>query len=666
MLFSACFQRGSAHVVRESLRCFFCFVVSWPLLFFCPALASFRALCMLANLCALACCQRVYALVVRNLDFRYNMCMVKKSRKASFIEKSNFIHNGKYDYSMVNYINAKTAVTIICPKHGEFCQVPDNHINTKGCKLCSRCEMGNLKKLTTEDFIQKSLAVHSGKYDYSKTIYTGSKNKITIICNVHGSFEQIPNRHLSGSGCRKCGRERTANSKRLSTSDFIKKAKAMHGSKYDYSKVDYIDSKTKVTPICDIHGEFLQTPNDHLSGYGCVLCNKNKSYKFLNTTEFVKEAKLTHGERYDYSESNYNSKEKIIIICKVHGKFSQSPKGHCVGLGCCKCIAESLPKDKAAKTIEFVKKARLVHGDRYDYRYVNYTRSLSKVVIICGIHGEFFQTPKYHALGRGCFECGFISISESKAGNTETFISKAREIHKNRYDYSKVDYKRTGDKVTIICEAHGEFEQIAGNHLDRKGCRKCSREDAASSRTSTTAAFTEKAKAIHGSKYNYSKVDYSNSKTKVTIICEVHGEFAQKPSNHLSGDGCPGCRSSKGEIKVREILNKLNIEFSCQKTFAECADKACLRFDFYLPDYNLCIEYDGKQHYEGWWKNPEESLEFIKRRDEIKNKFCEDSGIGLLRIPYFEFSKVEILIKTAIAQPQKPSGAFSLGLVPAV
>ena len=162
-----------------------------------------------------------------------------------FIEHAREVHGDKYDYSKVNYINSTTEVTIICPVHGEFKQKPIFHLQGCGCKKCSS------KKYTTEKFIEAARNIHGDKYDYSKVDYVDCFTDVTIICPVHGEFQQTPHIHLQGAGCSEC-----SGHKRYTTETFIAAARKVHGDKYDYSKVEYINSYTEVTIICPNHGEF--------------------------------------------------------------------------------------------------------------------------------------------------------------------------------------------------------------------------------------------------------------------------------------------------------------------------------------------------------------------------------------------------------------------------
>ena len=179
----------------------------------------------------------------------------------------------------------------------------------------------------------------------------------------------------------------------------------------------------------------------------------------------------------------------------------------------------------------FIHSAHKIHGDKYDYSKVVYKNNKTEVCIICPIHGEFYQTPNSHLKGRGCPICG-----GTKKLTKEDFITKAKEIHGDKYDYSKVVYKNNKTEVCIICPIHGEFYQTPKNHLSGRGCPKCS-----GNKKYTKEDFVQESSKVHGNKYDYSKVVYKNNKTEVCIICPIHGEFYQAPKNHLSGQGCPIC-----------------------------------------------------------------------------------------------------------------------------
>lgn len=276
----------------------------------------------------------------------------------------------------------------------------------------------------------------------------------------------------------------------------------------------------------------------------------------------------------------------------------------------------------------FIKKSLELHS-KYDYSLVDYKNSKTKVKIICPEHGVFEQTPNNHiSKSQGCPKC-----SKVKRLTTTEFILRSIEIHDNKYDYSLVEYINNRTKVKIICIKHGIFEQRPEQHICQKqGCPICN-----GGIKHTKEKFIEKSNIIHKNKYDYKLVEYINSHTKIKIICPIHGIFEQLPYHHLNNCGCPTCKESKGEKYIRNFLEERNINYIIQKKFENCKDKNKLPFDFYLPDYNICIEYDGRQHYESidrW--NGELGLKDRQNKDEIKNNFCINNGITLIRINYKE------------------------------
>ena len=272
-----------------------------------------------------------------------------------------------------------------------------------------------MKKLTTENFIEKACKIHGNKYDYSKVKYINNLTKVCIICPEHGEFWQVSNYHLSGNGCPKCGKEKIwVKRGRTTTDDFINKAHGIHGFKYDYSKVEYNGALEKVCIICPEHGEFWQTPNNHINNKrGCPKCGNKKSWDErgrITINDFIEKAKKVHGNKYDYSKAEYvNTKTKVCIICPEHGEFWQTPAKHLNGQGCPKCGVTNIWDMRGRTTnSDFIEAAKEVHGDKYDYSKVVYKRRDTKVCIICPEHGEFWQTPAKHLNGQGCPVCSKI------------------------------------------------------------------------------------------------------------------------------------------------------------------------------------------------------------------------------------------------------------------
>lgn len=261
------------------------------------------------------------------------------------------------------------------------------------------------------------------------------------------------------------------------TEKIIEKFKSIHGDKYDYSKVDFVKTTTKVCIICPEHGEFWQEPHAHLKGQGCPKCGVDKRSKSKTTTNenFIKKAKEIHGDKYDYSKTNYiNNKTKIIIICPIHGEIEITPNAHISEKrGCPKC-GNTLKGANFKMSVErFIEKAQKIHGNSYSYEEVSYINNRTPVNIICPTHGIFRQTPEVHLSGHGCPECANIKRAEKNIMTTSEFIAKAKNIHGDKYDYSKVEYVKYDTPVTIICPEHGEFQQKPYIHLDGSGCQKC-------------------------------------------------------------------------------------------------------------------------------------------------------------------------------------------------
>jgi len=204
-------------------------------------------------------------------------------------------------------------------------------------------------------------------------------------------------------------------------------------------------------------------------------------------------------------------------------------------------------------TDDFIKRAKHIHREKYDYSQVVYINAKSKIEVICKEHGLFLVTPDNHCSKKsGCSNCRNIKLSEIFRDTTESFVKKARLFHGDKYDYSLVEYgKRNRDKVTIICKLHGEFLQSPNDHLNGCGCPECG-----GTLKQNLNKFIISAKSVHGEKYNYSKSMYINNRSKIEIVCPLHGSFKQRVYGHLSGKGCPICchQISKPEMKFLDIL----------------------------------------------------------------------------------------------------------------
>jgi len=258
--------------------------------------------------------------------------MNEQSEKTKlFIEKARKIHGNKYDYSLVEYINNSTKISITCKEHGLFEQQPNNHLMGKKCKKCSIENIKIKLRSNTKEFIEKSITIYGDKYDYSKVEYIDNSTKIIIICKEHREFEQKPADHLSGNGCQICGKISSRLTQTSNITEFIEKSITIHGDKYDYSKVEYIKAIIKVIIVCKTHGEFDQTPNNHLNGNGCPKCVCNNysksSIKYLNFMEKYNNIQIQHAENvgeHIIKTTNYSADgycEETNTIYEFHGDF---------------------------------------------------------------------------------------------------------------------------------------------------------------------------------------------------------------------------------------------------------------------------------------------------------------------------------------------------------
>lgn len=358
----------------------------------------------------------------------------------------------------------------------------------------------------------------------------------------------------------------------------------------------------------------------------------------LTTERFIEKAIKVHNNKYDYSNAQYIScKNKIEIICRKHGSFWQLPSSHLSGIGCPKCGYETIGNRTRKTTEQFIKDAKEVHGNKYDYSKANYINAHTKLCIICPEHGEFWQSSCLHITQKcGCSKCASNEVKKKLRSNMETFLNRAKKLHGDKYNYSNVNYMNSKAKVCIICPIHGEFCQRVETHLIGQGCPKCGKKRQSDKLRMTNEEFIIRSNKVHKNRYSYTRTNYMGYCSKVIITCPIHGDFEQIAYNHLQGKGCSKCRKSKLEIEMTEFLNKNNIYFLEQIRPKYLSNgKSHLSLDFYLPDYNIAIECQGKQHFtKGTFFD--KRTETIAERDKRKYNLCKKNGV---RIFYYSFMK---------------------------
>lgn len=389
------------------------------------------------------------------------------------------------------------------------------------------------RRLTTEEFIEKARIVHGTRYEYDRTNYVSTQEKVTITCLDHGDFAQTPNNHLGGKGCRKCG-----GSNPLTTEGFIRKALVVHGDKYDYSLTEYSSGNSKVDIVCPTHGPYAVKASHHLRGVGCSSCSKKKR---RTTVEYISEAKKIHGGTYSYNSTEYtNNKTDITITCPIHGDFMQNPRVHLRGAGCPNC--RTMPK---LSNSEFISKAKSIHGGEYDYSFTDYKGWRYKIMIGCRIHGVFHQNPNDHLRGAKCPRCAGVSPMSD-----DEFIRKASVVHKRRYTYDNPDLRKSPTHVNIVCKKHGVFTQKIQVHLRGSGCPKCAR----------TGFKTEETGYIYilrASKVrDLFKVGISNSPLKRIRTLRRNTPFTFTLEAVFRMDGCSAVLL---ERKIHSFLHQINL-----------------------------------------------------------------------------------------------------------
>ena len=348
--------------------------------------------------------------------------------------------------------------------------------------------------------------------------------------------------------------------------------------------------------------------------------------KKINIDEFNKRLHLRNEH---ISVLTYiNSRSECEVICHKCGrKWKTLGKDIMCRPYCSLCKIKPKLSDEEKKE-RFIAKAINKYGNKYDYSKVEYVNCKTKVCIICPIHGEFWQTPDKHLSKMyGCPKCGQYNSNLKRKKTQEYFLEKSKQVHFNKYDYSKTCYVNSHKKVKIICHEkdifgneHGEFFVEPIRHWNGTGCPKCG-----GTQKLTTDLFIAKAKLIFGEKYSYEKTVYNTTRDSVIITCPIHGDFKQIPNYHLCGNGCPMCNESHLEREVRLFLDLNSIIYDYQKRFEWLGRQS---LDFYLPKHNIAIEYQGSQHFEKdkFYKD----ISITQERDKRKRELCCDNGVQLI------------------------------------
>lgn len=258
----------------------------------------------------------------------------------------------------------------------------------------------------------------------------------------------------------------------LTQNEFIQRCKKIHGNTYSYKKVLYTTTKNTIVITCKQHGDFEQKAAKHLRGQGCKKCASLQHSEAMSNRsscterEFLIQLDLPKEQKYLGPFVNLTT--KVALLCRKHGQYQKSPKALLKNSFCPSCSRKRLT------TAEFVLEATRVHGLKYDYSKVEYKNITTKMTLICPKHGCFLQNQSSHLAGKGCPDCGNSSIGQDRFSLcAKNFVSNAKTVHGNMYDYSKSAYRGRHRKLEITCALHGVFWQTAGNHLSGQGCPVC-------------------------------------------------------------------------------------------------------------------------------------------------------------------------------------------------
>ena len=363
----------------------------------------------------------------------------------------------------------------------------------------------------------------------------------------------------------------------------------------------------------------------------------------MTKEEFIAKAQKIHGDKYDYSlvPSVVRTIDNVNIICPIHGVFKQNARAHYRQSGCPKCTNEERGRKYRMSIEEFIQKSREHHGDKYDYSLIKEPfKANSEVEIICPIHGVFKQNARAHYRKSGCPKCGNDVRKDKQTRTTEEFIEKAIQKHGHKYDYSHVEYVNNETPMSIICPKHGAFKHTPHEHLRGRGCPKCSWERIGVLNRLTPSRFVEKAREVHGDKYEYHKVKYINNLTPVIITCPIHGDFKQTPGHHLTGQGCWRCRAhlSLFENEVRDYIKSIecNAEFGVRHVLTH------FEIDVYSPHAKIGFECDGL-----YWHSDKNKPKYY----HINKTFeAEKQGIQLIHIFEDEWEYKRDICKSLIAK----------------
>ena len=417
--------------------------------------------------------------------------------------------------------------------------------------------------------------------------------------------------------------------------NYLEKYKQIHGNKYKYPD-NILPGEYKNKIKCKEHGYFYQTARGHLK-YGCKQCGRKSRIEKIKKPifEIKKLIETIYGNLYNIDYSNYKNTNSILNAkCSKHGEFKTKItnliRNNRTGI-CPKCRVNPL-----TTLTEFIEKCTNLYNGKYTYTKTIFNSIMKKAIVTCKEHGDYYVRVRDHLKGRhGCPRCKKFIIDIPVNERLEKIITKSKYLFGDKFSFDDSVYINCNVKIKIKCNTHNEFfYQKPYEHFKRIGCKKCLSIIKSENKKITTCEFVKRAKEVHGDRYLYDFVNYKDSSTKVTITCRLHGNFNQVPSYHISGNGCPICSESRGERMIKKYLIKNNIYYLKEYKIPDQNNK--YRYDFYLPEKNIIIEFHGIQHYMYVPYFHKDKSVFLdkKLRDCIKKDIAQTLGIKYIEIPY--------------------------------